>query len=52
MCIRDRVEALTIQMTTLYTIDKLMTRPIFIILIITIIALATLSIKKNKLEYA
>ena len=47
-----KVEALTIQMTTLYTIDRLMTRPIFIILIITIIVLATLSIKKNKLEYA
>jgi TctA family transporter len=47
-----KVEALTIQMTTLYTIETLMTRPIFIILIITIIALATLSIKKNKLEYA
>jgi len=47
-----KVEALTIQMTTLYTIDRLMTRPIFIILIITIIAMATLSIKKNKLEYA
>ena len=47
-----KVETLTIQMTTLYTIETLMTRPIFILLIITIIALATLSIKKNKLEYA
>tara|TARA_B100000953_G_scaffold174301_1_gene143602 strand:- start:206 stop:475 length:270 start_codon:yes stop_codon:yes gene_type:complete len=47
-----KVETLTLQLSALYTIDTLMTRPIFIILIITIIAMATLSIRKNKLEYA
>jgi len=47
-----KVETLTIQMTTLYTIETLMTRPIFIILMIMIIGLFTFSIRKNKLEYA
>ena len=47
-----KVETLTLQLSALYTIDTLMTRPIFIILIITIIAMAALSIRKNKLEYA
>ena len=47
-----KVETLTIQMNALYTWDTLMTRPIFLGLIICIVLLFVLSLKKNKLEYA
>jgi|TARA_B110000259_G_scaffold12740_1_gene13591 TctA family transporter len=47
-----KVETLTIQMSALYTWETLMTRPIFIGLILLIIILFGLSLKNNKLEYS
>ena len=49
----DRVEALTIQMTTLYNIDRLMDRPIFLGLCVLILIVFVWGItKRSKLEYA
>ena len=49
----DKVEALTIQMTTLYSIDKLITRPLFLILVLAVIGLLVFGVtRKSKLEYA
>ena len=49
----DKVEALTIQMTTLYSIDKLVTRPLFLILVLAVIGLLVFGVtRKSKLEYA
>jgi TctA family transporter len=49
----DRVEALTIQLTRLYTVDSLLTRPIFLILVLAIIILFGWGVmKRSKLEYA
>ena len=49
----ERVEALTIQMTGLYTFDMLTTRPIFWTLIAIIITIFVLGLtKRSKLEYA
>jgi len=49
----DRVEALTIQLTKLYTVDSLLTRPIFLILVLAIIILFGWGVtRRSKLEYA
>jgi len=49
----DKVEALTIQITSLYTIETLLQRPLFIGLIVIIICLFGYGLsRKNKLEYA
>jgi len=49
----DKVEALTIQITSLYTIETLLQRPLFIGLIVAIICLFSYGLfRKNKLEYA
>ena len=49
----DRVEALTIQMSNLYTFDRLVDRPIFwsLVLITSIVFIWGLT-RKNKLDYA
>ena len=48
-----KVETLTMQMNSLYTIDKLIDRPLFIFLMALVVLLFGYSItKKNKLEYA
>jgi TctA family transporter len=47
-----KVETLTLQLSSLYTWETLMTRPIFLGLIICIVLLFCLSLKKNKLEYS
>lgn len=49
----DRIEALSIQMFTLYDIDRLLTRPIFWTLVVaTVLVLLWGLTKRNKLEYA
>jgi TctA family transporter len=49
----DRVEALTIQMTSLYTLETLITRPIFVTVVVLIIVAFIWGLRrKNKLEYA
>ena len=48
-----KIEALTLQMTTIYSIDKLMTRPLFLVIMSCVIMLLVYSIvKRSKLEYA
>lgn len=49
----DRVEALTIQMTRLYNIDRLLDRPIFLVLVALIVIVFVWGIlRRGKLEYA
>ena len=49
----DKVEALTIQLTKLYTFDKLLDRPLFLILVLCIIVLFIWAVaRRSKLEYA
>ena len=49
----DKVEALTIQLTRLYTFDKLLDRPLFLILVLCIIVLFIWAVaRRSKLEYA
>lgn len=49
----DRVEALTIQLTSLYTIESLITRPIFLSVVALIVITFVWGLRrKNKLEYA
>jgi len=49
----DRVEALTIQMFGLYNFDKLLDRPIFWTLIVTILVVTVWGLtKRSKLDYA
>ncbi len=49
----DRVEALTIQLTSLYTIESLITRPIFLSVVALIVITVVWGLcRKNKLEYA
>lgn len=49
----DRVEALTIQMTRLYNIDRLLDRPIFLVLVVLIVIVFVWGIlRRGKLEYA
>lgn len=49
----ERIEALSIQMFTLYDLDRLLTRPIFwTLIVITISVLLWGLTKSNKLEYA
>ena len=49
----DRIESLTIQMTRIYDIDKLLDRPIFLGLIVMIIIVFIWGIfRRGKLEYA
>jgi TctA family transporter len=48
-----KVEALTMQMNSLYTIDRLIDRPLFILLMVFVVCLFVYGItRKNKLEYA
>jgi TctA family transporter len=48
----DRIDALSIQLNTLYTIEQLVTRPLFIILVILILATSYFGVfNRNKLEY-
>jgi len=48
----DRIEGLTIQMTTLYNLDTLITRPLFIILCTIIVAVLIYGLnKKTIMEY-
>ena len=49
----DKVEALTIQLTKLYTFEKLLDRPLFLILVSCIIVLFIWAVvRRSKLEYA
>ena len=49
----DKVEGLTLQILGLYTWETLITRPIFIILMISIIGILTFSIiRKGRIDYA
>ena len=49
----DKVEALTLQMITIYSIDTLITRPLFLVLVAIVIMLLVFGIvKRSKLEYA
>ena len=49
----DRIEALTIQLTTLYNLESLLTRPIFVGLAIAIVVVFVYGIRnKRRLEYA
>ena len=49
----ERVEALTLQLTTLYSIDMLITRPIFVILVIVTTGVFAWGItSKRRLDYA
>ena len=49
----DRIESLTIQMTRIYDIDKLLDRPIFLGLVVMIIIVFIWGIfRRGKLEYA
>jgi TctA family transporter len=49
----ERVEALTIQLTSLYTLDMLITRPIFVTIVLLIVVTFVWGLRrKNKLEYA
>lgn len=48
-----KVEALTMQLNSLYTIDRLIDRPLFILLLVFVVCLFVYGItRKNKLEYA
>jgi hypothetical protein len=48
-----KVEALTLQMTTIYSIDDLITRPLFLVIMSLVVMLLVFSIaKRSKLEYA
>jgi TctA family transporter len=48
----DKIENLTIQLTTLYTLETLITRPIFIGIMIAVIGIFIYSLKrKNKVSY-
>jgi TctA family transporter len=48
-----KIEALTLQLTTIYTIDRLLTRPLFLCIMSAVIMLLVYSIvKRSKLEYA
>jgi len=49
----DRIYSLTYQLTTLHTIHDLITRPIFIFIVLSIIAILYWSFtKRSKLDYA
>ena len=49
----EKVEGLTLQITGLYTLETLITRPIFMFLVVTIIGVFTYSIiRKGKVDYA
>ena len=49
----EKVEKLSIQMLSLYEVDNLITRPIFVILILCILGIFTYSlIKKGNIDYA
>ena len=49
----EKVEGLTLQITGLYTLETLITRPIFMFLVVTIIGVFTYSImRKGKIDYA
>ena len=49
----SKLEALTIQLTALYDISSLITRPIFLVLVICVLTLFVYGIsKRNSLEYA
>jgi len=49
----ERVENLTIQLVSLYNIETLITRPIFVIVILASVALLLYGVlNKNKLEYS
>jgi len=50
----DRIESLSLQMTSLYTIDKLLDRPIFLGLCVAVIGMFIYGvfINKNKLDYS
>ena len=49
----EKVEGLTLQITGLYTLETLITRPIFMFLVITIIGVFTYSIvRKGRIDYA
>jgi hypothetical protein len=49
----ERVEALTLQMTSLYSIDQLVTRPIFVILLLLTTGVFAWGITtKRRLNYA
>ena len=49
----EKVEGLTLQITGLYTLETLITRPIFMFLVITIIGVFTYSIvRKGRVDYA
>ena len=49
----DRIEALTLQLTTLYNIESLLTRPIFVTLILAVAVVFVYGIRnKGRLDYA
>ena len=49
----DKVEGLTLQVINLYTIEQLITRPIFIAIMLASLGLLVYSIKrKGRIEYA
>ena len=49
----DRIESLTIQLTSLYTFDSLIIRPIFMmVMFVIVITFLWGLVRKNKLEYA
>jgi len=49
----DRIEALTIQLTTLYTLDTLLTRGLFLTLVVAIVVALIIGIKnKGRINYA
>ena len=49
----ERVEGLTLQITTIYDFNSLITRPMFIILCITIVSVLIFGLnKRTKLEYS
>jgi len=49
----DRIEALTIQLTTLYNLESLLTRPIFVGLALAIVVVFVYGIRnKRRLDYA
>ena len=49
----ERIEGLTIQITTIYDFNSLITRPMFIVLCIAIVSVLIYGLnKRTKLEYA
>ena len=49
----DRIEALTVQMSSLYTFEKLLDRPIFLGIVVIIVVTLIVGIKtKRKIDYA